>query len=77
MTAIADMDLARRVWETAPTLITIWGDLKMNEPQDTGIEELKTEAPESADWDLSDEALDRPLGGGEYFGGLPLSLGCK
>ena len=33
----------------------------MNEPQDTAIEELKSEAPESADSDLSDEALDRPL----------------
>ena len=36
----------------------------MNDPQDTGIEEQKSEPPESQDFDLSDEALDRP-GGGE------------
>ncbi len=38
----------------------------MNEPQDTAIEQVETEPPESADSDLSDEALDRPHGGGEF-----------
>ncbi len=32
----------------------------MNDPQDTAIERVETEPPESADSDLSDEALDRP-----------------
>ena len=44
----------------------IWGDLTMNNPQDTdtAIEQVAAEAPESEDFDLSDEALDRPLEGG-------------
>ncbi len=39
----------------------------MNDLQDTAIEQVETEPPESADSDLSDEALDRPQGGGELF----------
>ncbi len=38
----------------------------MNDPQDTAIEQVETEPPESADSGLSDEALDRPHGGGEF-----------
>ncbi len=37
----------------------------MNDPQEIAIEQVETEPPESADSDLSDEALDRPQGGGE------------
>ncbi len=37
----------------------------MNDPQETAIERVESEPPESADSDLSDEALDRPHGGGE------------
>ncbi len=36
----------------------------MNDPQDSVIEPVESEPPESADSDLSDEALDRPGGGG-------------
>ena len=39
----------------------------MNDPQDTAIEQVESESPEWADSDVSDEALDRPLGGGELF----------
>ena len=35
----------------------------MHEPEDTAIEQVESEAPESEDFDLSDEALDRPHGG--------------
>ncbi len=35
----------------------------MNDPQETAIERVESEPPESADSDLSDEALDRPAGG--------------
>ncbi len=45
----------------------------MNDSQDTAIERVETEPPESADSDLSDEALDRPHGGGE-FGPCNLTL---
>ncbi len=38
----------------------------MNDLQDSAIEQVETEPPESADSDLSDEALDRPHGGGEF-----------
>ncbi len=38
----------------------------MNDPQDTAIEQAEADPPESADSDLSDEALDRPHVGGEY-----------
>ncbi len=38
----------------------------MNEPQDTAIERVESEPPESADSDLSDEALDRPQGGDDF-----------
>ena len=39
----------------------------MNNPQDTdtAIEQVASEAPEIADNDLFDEALDRPRGWGE------------
>ncbi len=42
----------------------------MNNPQDTdtAIEQVASEAPESEDFDLSDEALDRPQGGGVASG---------
>ncbi len=41
----------------------------MNNPQDTdtAIEQVASEATESEDFDLSDEALDRPQGGGELL----------
>ncbi len=42
----------------------------MNEPQDSAIEQAESEPPESADSDLSDEALDRPQGGGEFGCGV-------
>ncbi len=41
----------------------------MNEPQDSAIEQVESEPPESADSGLSDEALDRPHGGGEVYSG--------
>ncbi len=37
----------------------------MNDPQDSAIEPVESEPLETADSDLSDEALDRPLGGGK------------
>jgi len=40
----------------------------MHEPEDTAIEQVAAEAPESEDFDLSDEALDRAQGGGELCG---------
>ncbi len=46
----------------------------MNDLQDTAIEQVETEPLESADSDLSDEALDRPHGGGEFLCPLPPSV---
>ncbi len=44
----------------------------MNEPQATAIEQVEADPPESADSDLSDEALDRPpAGGGRWCGTKP------
>ncbi len=40
----------------------------MNDPQDSAIE--RVEPPESADSDLSDEALDRPQGGAKLSAGI-------
>ncbi len=58
----------------------IWEGLTMNIPQDTdtAIELVASEAPESADSDLSDEALDRPAGwkfGGSIVSYRPRSIG--
>ncbi len=47
----------------------------MHEPEDTAIEQVASEAPESEDFDLSDEALDRPAGGEAFFCGK-LSAVC-
>ncbi len=44
----------------------------MNDPQDSVIEPVESDPLESADSDLSDEALDRPQGGVSTF---PLTKG--
>ncbi len=45
----------------------------MHDPEDTdtAIEQVPSEAPESADSDLSDEALDRPAGGAACLSPYP------
>ena len=46
----------------------------MNDPQDSAIEPVASDPPESADSGLSDEALDRPQGWGKISNGSMPSL---
>ncbi len=49
----------------------------MNDPQDSAIEPVESEPPESADSDLSDEALDRPPGGGNTLSPVLIIVGLS